>query len=71
MYGSPTNNPYVRYSGLAIQMLVIILAGVLGGVKLDGWLRLEIPVCTIIFSALSIGLAIYVAVRDIDKKPRK
>lgn len=66
----PTNNLY-RHTGLALQMLVIILAGVLGGLKLDRWLKLGIPLCTIIFSALSIGLAIYVAVREMDKKNNK
>ncbi len=67
MNSSPHRNPYERYSGLAIQMLVVILAGVVGGVKLDRWLGWTIPVCTILLSAGAIALAIYIAVRTPDK----
>jgi hypothetical protein len=48
-------------------MLVVILAGVVGGVKLDRWLGWTIPVCTILLSAGAIALAIYIAVRTPDK----
>jgi F0F1-type ATP synthase assembly protein I len=56
---------YARYSSIAFQMLVIILAGVFGGIKLDEWLELDIPVFTIILSLLSVILAIYYVTRDL------
>lgn len=62
---------YARYSSIAIQMLVIILAGVFGGYKLDQWLKLNAPVFTIILSLLSVILAIYYVTRDLLKSGRK
>ncbi len=58
---------YARYSGLAFQMLFIILAGVWGGVKLDEWLKLR-PLFTIILTIVSVILAIYFAVKDLLRK---
>ena len=62
---------YARYSSIAFQMLVIILAGVFGGIKLDQWLKLKVPVFTIILSILSVILAIYYVTRDLIKSGRK
>ena len=70
---------YARYSSIAFQMLAIILAGVFGGIKLDQWLKLNVPVFTIILSILSVILAIYYVTRDLlrsgkgpeNKKPEK
>jgi F0F1-type ATP synthase assembly protein I len=58
---------YTRYSSIAFQMLVIILIGVFGGIKLDEWLKLTVPVFTIILSILSVILAIYTVTRDLLK----
>lgn len=61
-------NNYARYSGIAIQMLVIILAGVYGGKKLDEWLNTKKPVFTAIFSLLAVVISIYMVIKDISKK---
>lgn len=61
-------NNYTKYSSIALQMLVIILIGVYGGYKLDGLLKIKFPVFTLILSLLSVGLAIYVAIKDFLKK---
>jgi len=58
---------YARYSSIAFQMLVIILIGVFGGIKLDEWLKLTIPVFTIVFSILAVSLSIYTVTRDLLK----
>jgi hypothetical protein len=58
---------YGRYSGMAFQMLAIILLGVFGGVKLDKWLELSFPVFTLLLSVLSVILSIYQAVRELLK----
>jgi len=56
---------YARYSSIAFQMLVIILIGVFGGIKLDEWLKLTVPVFTIVFSVLAVILSIYTVTRDL------
>jgi len=52
---------------MAFQMLIIILAGVIGGYKLDVWLHTK-PLLTIILSIFSVFLAIYYFTRDLMKK---
>ena len=60
-------NNYAKYSSLAVQMIVIILIGVFGGIKLDKWLSLEFPVFTVILSLAGTGLAIYYGIKDLLK----
>jgi F0F1-type ATP synthase assembly protein I len=60
-------NAYARYSGMGFQMLAIILLGVFGGFKLDGWLNTK-PFLTIILSFCSVILAIWYVTRDLLKK---
>lgn len=64
---NPLRN-YAKYSNIAIQMLVIIVAGVFGGYKLDELLKLKFPIFTLALSLFSVILAIYLAVRDFLKK---
>lgn len=58
---------YTRYSSIAFQMLIIILIGVFGGIKLDEWLKLTIPVFTIVLSILAVILSIYTVTRNLIK----
>jgi len=60
-------NDYARYSGMAFQMAVIIIAGVFGGLKLDQWAGIR-PVFTVVLSLVSVVLAIYFVTRDLLKK---
>jgi len=59
---------YARYSSIAMQMLVIILLGVWGGIELDDWIDIGFPVFTVILSILSVIAAIYVVTKDLLKK---
>ncbi len=59
---------YARYSTIAVQMLVIILVGVFGGIELDKLIKLEFPVFTVVLSVLSVILAIYYVTKDLIKK---
>lgn len=58
---------FARYSGLAFQMVAIILITTFGGKKLDEMLGLEKPVFTIILSLLGVFAAIYSSVKDFIK----
>jgi F0F1-type ATP synthase assembly protein I len=55
---------FAHYSGLGIQMVVIILIAVWGGTKLDQYLHYKTPVFTVIFSLLGVFAGIYSAIRD-------
>lgn len=59
---------YARYSSIAIQMLVIILAGVFGGRELDKWLDWGFPVFTLVLTILAVFLAIYTVIKDLLRK---
>ena len=51
---------FARFSGLAFELLGILIAGVGGGYGLDILLDNQIPVLTIVFSLLSlIGMIAY------------
>lgn len=61
---------YARYTTIAFQMLVIILAGVFGGLKLDEVVSWNFPVFTLVLSFLSVILAIYYVTRDLLKSKK-
>jgi ATP synthase protein I len=58
---------FARYSGIAFQMIGIILVTTWGGTKLDKLAGNEKPVFTIILSLLGVFTAIYTAVKDFIK----
>ena len=64
----PPLNNYVKYSSLAIQMVVLIVIFVWGGRKLDLLLSLKFPVFTLILSIAGVFVAIYFAIKDFLKK---
>ena len=58
---------FARYSGMAFQMIGIILVTTWGGIKLDKLMGFDKPVFTIILSLLGVFAAIYTAVKDFIK----
>lgn len=48
-------------------MVVIIMAGVFGGIKLDQVVSMEFPLFTLVLSMLSVALAIYYSIKDFLK----
>lgn len=58
-------NSYARFSGIAIQMIVIIAIGTFGGIKLDAYFQNKNDVFTIILSLVSVLLSIVYVVRNI------
>ena len=59
---------YFKYSGMAFQMIAIILLGVFGGKKLDEYMELKFPVFTLVLTLVSVFLAIYFVIKDLMKK---
>ncbi|MBO7490970.1 MAG: AtpZ/AtpI family protein [Bacteroidales bacterium] len=59
-----TLKKYVYYSNMAIEMGVLIAAGVFGGVKLDKWLD-KSPLFTLICSLLGVFIAMYLMIKDV------
>jgi hypothetical protein len=53
---------------MAVQMAAIIVGGVLGGIQLDKWLKIEFPIFTLVLTLLSVFLAMYYFIKDIIKK---
>ena len=60
-------NSYLKYSGLAFQLVAVILAGVFIGNRMDRWLSLESPVFTLVFPLLFNIVFIIIIVRQIMK----
>jgi ATP synthase protein I len=58
---------FARYSGMAFQMIGIILVTVWVGVKLDKLTGWHTPVFTIVLSLLGVFAAIYTAIKDFIK----
>lgn len=59
---------YAKYSSLAIQMIVIIVAGAFGGKALDEWLKWEFPVFTLVLTLLAVVVSTIYGMREIFKQ---
>lgn len=57
-------NNYARYSGMAFQMIAILLLGVFGGIKLDKLIQSNFPIFLVVFSLLAVILSIYLGLKD-------
>jgi F0F1-type ATP synthase assembly protein I len=60
-------NDFARYSGMAFQMIAVILITTWGGIELDKLTKFNTPVFTIILSLLGVFAAIYTALKDFIK----
>jgi F0F1-type ATP synthase assembly protein I len=58
---------YAKYSGIAFQMIAIIVLATWGGIKLDELAGFRKPVFTIILSLLGVFAGIYFAIKDFIK----
>lgn len=60
-------NAFLRYTGMAVQMAVIILLGVFGGQELDKRFEMENPIFTILLSLFAVGAALYLSIKDLNR----
>jgi F0F1-type ATP synthase assembly protein I len=54
---------WMKYSGMAVQMIGVLLAFVFAGKYLDQWLDTD-PWLTLVMSLLGVGSALYVSLKD-------
>jgi F0F1-type ATP synthase assembly protein I len=59
-------NSFIRYSSIGFQMMAIIGLGVWGGIEADEALHTS-PLFTVLLSIISVGAAIYHAIKDFIK----
>ncbi len=66
---NPSNKPnnYLRYSGLAFQMLAAIALAMWGGTELDGWLGWKFPVWTVTLLLAAVVGSLIGLVRSLPK----
>jgi len=62
---APSN--FIRYSGMAMQMLGTILVFTYVGYKLDQWQINKTPVWTLVLSLTSIAASLYMLIRSMPK----
>ena len=58
---------YAKYSTIAFKMIAICVLGTFGGLKLDDYFELSIPIFTLVLALASVALAMYVVIRDVSK----
>ncbi len=58
---------YIRFSGIGIQMAVIITAGALGGQWLDEKQENNFPTWTLVLTLLAILAALYLIIKEVIK----
>ena len=58
---------YTKYSNLGFQMVVILLAGVFGGIKLDKIINTGFPLFTVLLSFCAVIFSTYISVKDFLK----
>jgi hypothetical protein len=58
---------FLKFSGIAMQMLATILIFTYGGYRLDEYQQNSVPVWTLFLSLGSIGASLYLLIRSISK----
>jgi ATP synthase protein I len=61
------SNLFLRFSGLAFQMGILIGLGAWGGTELDESYQNEKPVFTIILCLAAIAISLYLVIREASK----
>ncbi len=65
---SSQTKPYLKYSGLAFQMIGIMSLAAFGGRKLDAHFGNEIPWCTLVLLLIAIAASMYLVVVSLKQK---
>ncbi len=58
---------YGRYSSLALQIVIVVIAFAWSGMKLDEWMSTEIPVWTVSMTGVGIVGALFYLYKSVTK----
>ena len=61
-------NSYLRYSGLAIQMIVTIGLMAFLGYKIDGWIGIKFPAFLLLFTFSALTGLIYRLIKSVEEQ---
>jgi len=61
------NTSALRYAGLATQWLVMLLAAVWGGMKLDKWIGWKFPLLTVVLPLLALCISLWQLIKAFNK----
>lgn len=62
---------FAKYSGLAFEMLGIIILGVFAGIKLDEIRGAEFPLWTMLLSLFAVFASLYIVIKGVLKNDTK
>lgn len=58
-------NKYAHFSGIAFQMIVIIVLGTYAGLKLDEYFSNQNQLFTILLSLLAVAISMYYVIKQV------
>jgi hypothetical protein len=61
-------NSFIKYSGIAVQLFVLLFIGALIGREVDIWFHTPKPYFTILFILLFAGGFFYRLIKDLSRK---
>jgi hypothetical protein len=64
----PPYNSFLKYTNQAIQMILVMVVGSLGGKYADAYFHTSFPIFTLLGVFLSVFAALYLAIKDFLKK---
>lgn len=59
---------FLAYTNIAVKMILIILAGVYSGIKLDAYFEVKSSIFTLVMSIVSVAAAMYIIIREFTSK---
>ena len=60
-------NDYLKFSGFGFQMVATLALAAWGGLKLDAYFGLKVPVCLIVLLLSALGGSLYIFIRQVTR----
>ena len=67
----PLDNAYLKYSGMAFQIIAYLVVGIFLGRKLDQYFELEKPIFTAVLATLFLGAFFFKLFADLNQNKPK
>ena len=62
------SNAFLKYSGMAFQMMAVMLAAAYGGQWLDGYFQNKQPWFTLVLLLIGVVASVYITIRTVTKQ---